>query len=74
VKSFGWYDDAESVFIAMEYYPHGDLAHHLFNQRSLPPVEVELLTYQILEGLHQMHKNGFTHRDLKPGVGILFYV
>lgn len=64
VKSFGWYENSESVFIAMEYFPLGDLQNYL----SLPLSEEEAqrITSQILEGLAFMHENGFAHRDLKP--------
>jgi serine/threonine protein kinase len=55
----------------MEYCPYGDLHHHLLDQKRLPAAEAQQLTYQILDGLHQMHENGFAHRDLKPGVNIL---
>jgi serine/threonine protein kinase len=72
VKSFGWFDNTESIFIAMEYCPHGDLHHYLLDQQELPVAEAQKLTYQILDGLHQMHENGFAHRDLKPGASILF--
>ena len=37
-------------------------------QRGMPVDEVKQLTYQIVEGLDQMHQNNFAHRDLKPGV------
>ena len=54
----------------MEYCRHGDLHHYLISQRVVPTEEVQQLTYQILEGLDQMHQNDFAHRDLKPGVCI----
>ncbi|KAI9690150.1 MAG: hypothetical protein M1822_009111 [Bathelium mastoideum] len=66
VKSFGWYDDPEAIFIALEYCPHGDLHRFLSRTSSLPVGEAQELTRQILEGLHDMHENGFAHRDLKP--------
>jgi serine/threonine protein kinase len=71
VKSFGWFDNEESIFIAMEYCPNGDLHHYLSDKQKLPPAEAQQLTYQILDGLHQMHENGFAHRDLKPGASVL---
>lgn len=52
----------------MEYCPLGDLYHYLSSVPSLPVVEVQELTRQILEGLYEMHENGFAHRDLKPKV------
>jgi serine/threonine protein kinase len=68
VRSFGWYENDTSVFIAMEYFPCGDLQDYL-----LPLIsegEVQEITSQVLEGLSFMHDNGFAHRDLKPTVSI----
>ncbi|KAF3021955.1 hypothetical protein E8E14_009683 [Neopestalotiopsis sp. 37M] len=64
VQSFGWYEDDNSVYIAMEYMEHGDLQKRL--TRPYPEVEVLSIASQLLEGLQFMHENGFTHRDLKP--------
>jgi serine/threonine protein kinase len=55
----------------MEYCHHGDLHHYLLQERLLPVTETQQLTYQLIEGLHEMHENDFAHRDLKPGVSIL---
>ena len=67
MKSFGWYEDEESIFITMEHC-HADLHHYVSRERSLSVVEAQQLTFQILEGLHVMHECGFAHRDLKPNV------
>ncbi|KAJ5682923.1 kinase-like protein [Penicillium macrosclerotiorum] len=64
VRSSGWFEDTESIFIAMEYIPKGDLSEHLAG--PLPEVEARKITYQILEGIQFMHENSFAHRDLKP--------
>ncbi|MCJ1423010.1 hypothetical protein MMC29_000891 [Sticta canariensis] len=64
VKSFGWYDDDDHIFITMEYLPNGDL--HKYLNSPLPEKEGQQIGFQILEGLHHMHDMGFTHRDLKP--------
>jgi serine/threonine protein kinase len=69
VKSFGWYDDNESIYIAMEFLPNGDLHQHLTS--PLPESEGQAIIFQIIEGLNFMHQNGFAHRDLKPAVSIL---
>ena len=31
--------------------------------------DVRDVIFQVLEGLHHMHREGFAHRDIKPGVG-----
>ncbi|KAJ5392023.1 hypothetical protein N7509_007513 [Penicillium cosmopolitanum] len=64
VKSSGWFDNDESLFITMEYLPAGDLQRYIvqpFSER-----EAQSITLQLLEGLDFMHSNGFSHRDLKP--------
>jgi serine/threonine protein kinase len=68
VRSFGWYEDDANVFIAMEYFPHGDLQSYLLS--PIPEGEVKEIASQVLEGLAFMHDNGFAHRDLKPTVSI----
>lgn len=40
-------------------------------QRSLSEEEIRALMSQVLQGLSHVHKNGYFHRDLKPGIDIL---
>ncbi|GAB1317118.1 Serine/threonine-protein kinase ATG1 (Fragment) [Madurella fahalii] len=65
VRSNGWFELGDSVFITMEYLALGDLQTHLV--RPFPEREARLISSQVLEGLGFMHDNGFVHRDLKPG-------
>jgi serine/threonine protein kinase len=69
VEFLGWFEDFQSVYLAMEYIPLGDLEQHV-PQSSGPLVEPEIkaITKQILEGLKIMHLESFVHRDLKPKV------
>ncbi|PQE08308.1 kinase-like domain-containing protein [Rutstroemia sp. NJR-2017a BVV2] len=64
VKSFGWYDDEDDIYITMEYFEKGDLQKHL--QSPLAEIEGQCIVSQVLEGLSYMHRHGFAHRDLKP--------
>ena len=69
VKFFGWFENDESVFLAMEYFEQGDLQRHLTSE--MKEIDAQQISKQLLEGLCFMHTNGFTHRDLKPSVGIV---
>lgn len=66
VHSFGWYETDDAVFIAMEYFPNGDLNRYI--KTPLPNNEARVIIRQLLEGLEFMHENQFAHRDLKPAV------
>ena len=66
VKSFGWYDNSEDVFLTMEFMPLGDLNRHLGS--PLQETDSRCIVAQIVEGLRIMHGYGFAHRDLKPAV------
>ncbi|KAJ5744988.1 hypothetical protein N7533_009858 [Penicillium manginii] len=64
VKSSGWFENDESLFITMEYLPAGDLQRYVVQPFSEP--EAQSIALQLLEGLDFMHNNGFSHGDLKP--------
>ena len=66
MKSSGWFENTESLFITMEYFPLGDLQRYM--TQLFRESEAQQITFQLLEGLDFMHGNGFTHRDLKPQV------
>lgn len=61
---YGWYESPEDVYLAMEYFPLGDLERYM--ARQLSEFQIKVIIRQLLEGLCIMHQNGFTHRDLKP--------
>ncbi|KEF56894.1 serine/threonine protein kinase [Exophiala aquamarina CBS 119918] len=68
VYFMGWYRDGlfgPTLYIAMEYFEHGDLRHCLDN-KTLPEEEARSITFQVLEGLAVLHASGYVHRDLKP--------
>ncbi|KAG0642206.1 kinase-like domain-containing protein, partial [Tuber brumale] len=64
VQFLGWFENSESLYIAMEYFEKGDLRRHLGERMSVPTAK--LLARQLLGGLSFMHESGIAHRDLKP--------
>lgn len=55
---------AGSAYIAMEYFPLGDLRSRL--RRPLDPAIALYYVRQIAAGLEALHTTGIVHRDLKP--------
>lgn len=65
---FGWFEDPRgTVFLAMEYVPHGDLAAYI---QATPAAQRDArgVTEQLLMGLSVLHSLHICHRDLKPQV------
>lgn len=69
VTIFGWFENDTSIFIAMEYLPSGDLEHFRSDSGPFSELDTSRIAQQLVKGVRHMHENGFTHRDLKPGVG-----
>jgi eukaryotic-like serine/threonine-protein kinase len=52
------------VYIAMEYFPCGDLKAAM--ARGVPVTTAFAYVRQIAEGLREVHAHGIIHRDIKP--------
>jgi eukaryotic-like serine/threonine-protein kinase len=63
VYDFGIADD--HAFIAMEYFPRGDLRAQI--KSGIPPLRALTYLRQMAEALVVLHRAGVLHRDLKPG-------
>jgi calcium/calmodulin-dependent protein kinase I len=69
VEFLGWFEDHDSVYLAMEYVPYGDLEDNIPPEgEPINELEIREITSQVLNGLKIMHQEGFVHRDLKPKV------
>ena len=66
MEFLGWFEERETLYIAMEYIKEGDLSKHM--GAPLQQETVRNISRQILEGLKVMHQQGIAHRDLKPAV------
>ncbi|TKA68937.1 hypothetical protein B0A49_05344 [Cryomyces minteri] len=60
----GWYESNESIYLAMEFFEHGDLSNCLSG--PIPEDNAKDIAKQVAQGLEIMHASGFAHRDLKP--------
>lgn len=65
---FGWYDDHDFLYIAMQYFPHGDLSHYIKTDHPSAKLNSREITRQILGGIVVLHERQICHRDLKPAV------
>ncbi len=63
VHDFGVADD--HAFIAMEYFPLGDLRGRI--KQGIHPLRALTFLRQMAEALKVLHDAGVLHRDLKPG-------
>jgi|HigsolmetaAR203D_1030402.scaffolds.fasta_scaffold00299_22 hypothetical protein len=63
ILDFGIADD--HAYIAMEYFPHGDLRGHI--AQGLSPEQALSYLRQMASALEVVHAVGILHRDLKPG-------
>lgn len=64
----GWYENAECIYIAMEYIEHGDLSQYIKIPSFCTHNNAKEITRQLLEGLQILHQLEICHRDLKPQV------
>ncbi|KAI5836940.1 kinase-like domain-containing protein [Morchella snyderi] len=68
VDFFGWYEDRESLYIAMEYVANGDLGVYIkaHKKSQIPEATCQEISKQLLEALQVLHERLICHRDLKP--------
>ena len=59
-------EDAGTTFLVMEYLDGDTLAARL-TQGPLPTAQVLKIATEIADALDKAHRQGITHRDLKPG-------
>lgn len=66
VLIFGWYEDQDFTYIAIEYIEYGDLDQHL--RTPGPRFNAREIARQLLEGLAVLHNMSTRHGALNPKV------
>lgn len=64
----GWFEDHDSIYLAMEYIEHGDLGQYIRGNPARAKEGATEIASQILEGLVVLHGREICHRDIKPQV------
>ncbi|THH14052.1 hypothetical protein EW146_g6231 [Bondarzewia mesenterica] len=64
------FQDPQHVYLAMEYVPGGDFRTLLNNSGVLKEEHARFYISEMFAAVHELHKLGYIHRDLKPEVGI----
>lgn len=65
------FQDAEHVYLAMEYVPGGDFRTLLNNSGVLKEEHARFYISEMFAAVNELHKLGYIHRDLKPEVRVL---
>ncbi|EEB93442.1 hypothetical protein MPER_07895, partial [Moniliophthora perniciosa FA553] len=60
------FQDAEHVYLAMEYVPGGDFRTLLNNSGVLKEEHARFYISEMFAAVNELHKLGYIHRDLKP--------
>ncbi|MBN8548176.1 MAG: serine/threonine protein kinase [Deltaproteobacteria bacterium] len=64
VEAYDLIELGETIAFTMEYVPGSDLGE-LFRSRRIQHDEIDPIFRQILSALHELHRHGIVHRDIK---------
>lgn len=65
VKILEVFETENNFLIVMEHMPGGDLLKYLKLNGRIPEDRCKRLFYQVVLGVHTVHKHGILHRDIK---------
>jgi serine/threonine protein kinase len=66
VRTLDFGQEEQTLYLALEYVEGLDLWDQIARRGRLPEAEAVDLIVQVARGLHEAHRHGFIHRDIKP--------
>eukprot|EP01018_Ginkgo_biloba_P028995 Gb_27051 [translate_table: standard] len=66
VKLFYSFQDAEYLYLIMEYLPGGDIMTLLMREDVLSEDVARFYIAESILAIHSIHKHNYIHRDIKP--------
>jgi serine/threonine protein kinase len=66
VELLATFQDADNVFMVMEFLQGGDLIGHVMQKGRLSKEVTTFYMAELVEALDTVHKCGYVHRDVKP--------
>ncbi|KAH0790390.1 AGC family protein kinase [Histomonas meleagridis] len=66
VQLYYSFSDSRNLYLVMEFLPGGDLMNLLIKRGILTETETRFFIAETLLAIHNVHKTGFIHRDIKP--------
>lgn len=66
MKLFGFFDDAQTIYLIMEVGTGGQLFHQLKKNTSMPEKDVAGFMRQVCDAVREIHSHRIIHRDIKP--------
>ncbi|OVA03954.1 Protein kinase domain [Macleaya cordata] len=66
VKLYCSFQDAEFLYLVMEYLPGGDMMTLLMRKDTLTEDEARFYVGQTVLAIESIHKHNYIHRDIKP--------
>ncbi|KAF4367049.1 hypothetical protein G4B88_016761 [Cannabis sativa] len=66
VKLYYSFQDAEYLYLIMEYLPGGDMMTLLMREDTLPEDVARFYIAQSVLAIESIHKHNYIHRDIKP--------
>lgn len=66
IKMFDFYQDKQHFYLVTEYCKGGELLDRVDEKHGLTEKEAAAVLQQILEVVYYAHRQGITHRDIRP--------